>query len=144
LRQFFSQLEGSEGGSVFFRRTLHKRSGASLDNYALMAWVARVLMVGEADVEVSKDASKITKDFLAQVVHLSNRQDGPLAAKAFLARHGIALVIEPHLPKTRLDGAAMKSASGRPIVGLTLRHDRLDSFWFTLMHELAHLALHVT
>jgi len=23
-----------------------------------------------------------------------------------------------------------------------LRHDRLDSFWFTLLHELAHVALH--
>lgn len=27
-------------------------------------------------------------------------------------------------------------------MALTLRHDRLDNFWFTLMHELAHIALH--
>jgi HTH-type transcriptional regulator/antitoxin HigA len=27
-------------------------------------------------------------------------------------------------------------------VALTLRHDRLDNFWFTLCHELAHIALH--
>ena len=29
------------------------------------------------------------------------------------------------------------------MVALTLRHDRLDNFWFTLFHELAHVALHL-
>lgn len=29
-----------------------------------------------------------------------------------------------------------------PVIGLTVRHDRLDNFWFTLMHELAHISLH--
>ena len=29
-----------------------------------------------------------------------------------------------------------------PIIGLTLRHDRLDNFWFTLLHELGHVFLH--
>ena len=33
--------------------------------------------------------------------------------------------------------------TGHPVVVLTLRHNRLDNFWFTLMHELAHLALHM-
>ena len=32
----------------------------------------------------------------------------------------------------------------RPIVALTLRHDRLDNFWFALPHELAHVAKHLT
>src|SRR5258708_7952902 len=41
----------------------------------------------------------------------------------------------PPLPGTFLDGAAMVSASGVPVVGLTLRHDRIDNFWFTLLHE---------
>lgn len=37
----------------------------------------------------------------------------------------------------------MHDADGRPIVALTLRYDRVDNFWFTLMHELAHVALHL-
>jgi HTH-type transcriptional regulator / antitoxin HigA len=36
----------------------------------------------------------------------------------------------------------MISTSGIPVIGLTLRFDRLDSFWFTLLHEVAHIALH--
>ena len=41
------------------------------------------------------------------------------------------------LAKTYLDGAALKLADGTPVVGLTLRYDRIDSFWFCLLHELA-------
>jgi HTH-type transcriptional regulator/antitoxin HigA len=32
----------------------------------------------------------------------------------------------------------------RPIVALTLRHDRFDNFWFALLHELVHVARHLT
>ena len=28
------------------------------------------------------------------------------------------------------------------MIGLTLRSDRTDSFWFTLLHKCAHVALH--
>ena len=30
---------------------------------------------------------------------------------------------------------------GIPIVALTARHDRIDNFWFTLLHECAHVVL---
>lgn len=53
-------------------------------------------------------------------------------AKEFLADVGIALVIEPHFKKTELDGAAMLDSSV-PIVALTLRHDRLDNYWFAVV-----------
>jgi HTH-type transcriptional regulator/antitoxin HigA len=41
-----------------------------------------------------------------------------------------------------LDGAAIRLPNGAPLVAVTLRYDRLDNFWFTLCHELAHVALH--
>lgn len=69
-------------------------------------------------------------------------EKGPRLAKEFLADAGIALVFEPHFKKTYLDGAAMLDGSV-PIVALTLRHDRLDSFWFALMHELVHVQKHL-
>jgi HTH-type transcriptional regulator/antitoxin HigA len=64
-------------------------------------------------------------------------------AVEYLEKHGIAVVIEPHLKGTLLDGAALNDIDGTPIVGITLRHDRLDNFWFTLLHEVAHLWKHV-
>ena len=54
------------------------------------------------------------------------------------------MIVLPHLPHTYLDGACFSSPTGRPIIGVTLRHDRLDNFWFTLAHELAHSLLHLS
>jgi HTH-type transcriptional regulator/antitoxin HigA len=56
---------------------------------------------------------------------------------------GIHFVILNHLPKTYLDGACFSSPDGEPIIALTLRYNRLDNFWFTLIHELCHLHLHL-
>ncbi|MEH2002072.1 MAG: ImmA/IrrE family metallo-endopeptidase [Nostoc sp.] len=57
-----------------------------------------------------------------------------------LADLGVHFLIVPHLSKTYLDGAALYLNSN-PVIALTLRYDRIDSFWFTLMHELAHIVL---
>jgi HTH-type transcriptional regulator / antitoxin HigA len=51
---------------------------------------------------------------------------------------GIYFVIVPHLSKTYSDGAAFY-LDGHPVVALTLRYNRIDSFWFTLMHALGHI-----
>ncbi|NTU82080.1 MAG: ImmA/IrrE family metallo-endopeptidase [Chloroflexales bacterium] len=53
---------------------------------------------------------------------------------------GVRFVVVPSLPKTYIDGA-LCDPDGTPIIALTLRYDRIDAFWFTLLHELAHLAL---
>ena len=53
------------------------------------------------------------------------------------------LVVERHLQQTYLDGAAMLSEEGFPIIGMTLRHNRIDNFWFVLFHEIAHVYLHL-
>jgi len=83
-------------------------------------------------------------EFIRKVVGLSVLDDGPVQAGRFLAKSGIALVILNYLPGIHLDGAAMVGLSGKPVVAVTLRHDRLDNFWFTLAHELAHVVLHLT
>lgn len=55
-----------------------------------------------------------------------------------LLANGIHFVLVKNLPKTFIDGAAFWVA-GKPVIALSLRYDRVDSFWFTLMHELAHI-----
>jgi HTH-type transcriptional regulator/antitoxin HigA len=57
-----------------------------------------------------------------------------------LLNHGVRFVIVPHLKHTFLDGSVF-FLDRKPVIALTLRFDRIDSFWFTLMHELAHLVL---
>ena len=85
----------------------------------------------------------VTLDFLRHVARLSGSQDGPRRAREHLRETGIPLVIVEHLPRTYLDGAALRLGDGRPVVALTLRFDRLDNFWFCLLHELAHVGRHM-
>ena len=68
-------------------------------------------------------------------------KNGPSLVKEFLDQHGIALVVEKALSPW-LDGAAM-ICRNVPVVALTLRHDRVDNFWFVLMHELVHVLKHL-
>jgi HTH-type transcriptional regulator/antitoxin HigA len=115
-----------------------------MDQHALQAWTAQILRRAQKDpLAVAYKPGTVTFEFMQSLAHLSIEADGPLKAREFLAKHGIALVIEPHLPRTLLDGAALMSPSGTPVIGLTLRYDRIDNFWFCLMHELAHLARHL-
>jgi hypothetical protein len=37
----------------------------------------------------------------------------------------------------------MLLGDGTPVIGMTLRYDRLDNFWFCLLHELTHVARHL-
>ncbi len=75
---------------------------------------------------------------------MSYFENGPLLAREYLGKQGIHLIVAPHLPKTYLDGAAMLLPDGTPVIGLTLRYDRIDNFWFCLLHELAHVAKHLS
>lgn len=56
-----------------------------------------------------------------------------------LAEYGIRfLVIEP-LHNCKIDGATIWLNEDSPIIALSLRYDRIDAFWFTLLHEFAHV-----
>jgi HTH-type transcriptional regulator/antitoxin HigA len=120
----------------------HVRSGGKEDEYALNAWRIRVSLLAKEQELPEYKASTVTTEFVRDMVRFSYLDNGPILAKEFLAKNGIHFVVESHLPHTHLDGAAIKLPNGSPVVALTLRHDRLDNFWFTLCHELAHVALH--
>ncbi len=115
-----------------------------MDEYALAAWSARVAVrARENPPPVPFETGTVDVDFMREVAKLSWSDSGPLLAQEYLRKHGIPLIIEPHLPRTYLDGAAILVDADRPIIGLTIRHDRIDNFWWCLMHELAHIARHL-
>jgi HTH-type transcriptional regulator / antitoxin HigA len=56
-----------------------------------------------------------------------------------LEAHGIRFVVVEPLPSCKVDGVAMWLDGSSPAIGMSLRYDRVDSFWFTLCHELSHI-----
>lgn len=147
IRTFIEQSLGGAQAGVLTRRTFKGDAFAWPAIYSLTAWQARVLQKAAEDKEwISNpfEYEKLTEDFLRELVRLSRFADGPIKAVAALKSVGIAVVVEEHLAKTKLDGAAMLSGNGKPVIGLTLRFDRLDNFWFTLMHEVVHVWKHLS
>ena len=145
MREMIDRAGGMDVvGAALYRKNDHTRANAKTDPYALRAWCWRVLArANEEGPTADYERGTVTLDFLKKVAHLSWSEDGPRRAKELLARDGIALVIERHLPRTYLDGVALRLADGRPVIGLTLRDDRIDNFWFCLLHELAHVGRHM-
>jgi HTH-type transcriptional regulator / antitoxin HigA len=134
---------GLKACNALFRKTRSHRANAKTDTYALIAWSWHVRAQASAmKLEGNYREGSITLEFLRELSKLSRAEDGPVRAQKSLSKHGIALVVAKHLPRTYLDGAALKRDDGCPIVAVTLRFDRIDHFWFCLFHELAHVAMH--
>ena len=147
--EFIGDLIERAGGrevaaAALYRRNYQLRANAKMDPFALKAWCWQVLATANRN-RPSADYTPggVTLDFLHQIAQLSWSENGPKLAKELLAKNGIPLVIMQHLPKTYLDGAALRLGDGRPVIALTLRYDRIDNFWFCLLHELAHVGRHI-
>lgn len=143
VARYFAPLNSLRIGAVLYRRSELIRSARSMDKYSLMAWTARIQICAREIEHLQSYKGGINKAFMRELAHLSVSENGPTLAVEMLKAVGVALVIEPHLPGTYLDGAAIVVDEEFPVVGMTLRHDRLDNFWFTIMHELSHIALHL-
>lgn len=145
VHSFLAQVLPKEPSELLFRRRFQ---GVDIDDksyYSTLAWTARVLMRARemSGSLPSFDPAKITTDTLRDLARLSWLENGPRLAVEFLAKLGIVVIVEKRLKNAVIDGAAMLSEAGRPVIGLTLRIDRVDYFWFTLLHEVAHVWRHL-
>jgi len=146
MRKLIIQAGGVETVPfALFRQGKSARYNSKMDTYALTAWCIRVLALARENPLKNKyKKGSLKPSTLQEIARLSYFENGPLLAKEYLEKQGIYLIVVPHLPKTYLDGAAILMPDGTPVIGLTLRHDRIDNFWFCLLHELAHVAKHLT
>jgi HTH-type transcriptional regulator/antitoxin HigA len=138
-------LQGSGGRHA--PAALHRKSvraSGQVHEASIAAWEARVRQLAERDPPGKEFSPELIDDaWVAGLVALTLDPDGPAKAIPYLRAIGISLIVEPQLPGTLLDGAALCTFGSHAIIALTLRHDRLDNFWFTLLHELGHLKRHI-
>lgn len=136
LKKFFG-VESLDG-DVAFPVATHRTENLPYLNSAEKAWCFRARRMATA-----LPAPALRLDRLAQ----AEKELRKLAAYPKEARHltellagyGIRFVVLEPLPGAKIDGAAFWLDPSSPVIALSVRFDRIDAFWFTLMHEFAHV-----
>jgi len=108
-------------------------------NTAEQAWVFRARQIAAA-LPISSafhldHSHTVARDMRRLAAHPQEAKRAP----QLLARFGIRLVIVEPLATANIDGAAFWLNDRAPVIAVTIRYDRMDSFWHTLMHEYAHI-----
>jgi HTH-type transcriptional regulator/antitoxin HigA len=105
---------------------------------AQRAWICRVRDLA-ARQHVAKYSSVRLARAVAELPKLSTTDDTTRTVPSRLAGLGIRFVVATHLTGTKIDGGTVWLDESAPVVAVSFRYDRMDWFWFTLMHEIAHV-----
>jgi len=104
-----------------------------------LAWLYRVKQIA-SEVLVTGRYSEV--GIRAGVKKLDALLAAPEEARhvpRILSDCGVRFVIVETLQSAKIDGVCFWLDESSPVVGMTLRHDRMDNFWFVLRHELEHV-----
>jgi len=105
-----------------------------------VAWCVRALQLAKS-VPAQRFTNKSFEEGVPKLRALADFPENVRQISRVLSGMGIRFVVVEHLPKSKIDGAALWLGKGweHPVVALSLRYDRIDSFWHTLFHELSHI-----
>jgi HTH-type transcriptional regulator / antitoxin HigA len=123
--------------AIFSVATLRRDNEAALSP-AERAWCFRARNLAQAipfvaDFDKSRLATAAKK--LRQLAAYENEVE---RVAEMLAYYGVRFVVVEPLPGAKIDGAAFW-INESPVIAVSLRWDRIDAFWFTVMHEFAHV-----
>ncbi|EXB47951.1 ImmA/IrrE family metallo-endopeptidase [Acinetobacter sp. 1000160] len=133
--KFFNIYRNSPSKSLF-------KKTDSADQYLIDFWVSTVS--GKArflDDFLDKPYAGINRDFLRAFFDNFIKETNLTGIQNHLLEQGIYLIFESAKEGTKVDGVSLK-VNEKPVVAMSLRLKNLDSFWFTLLHELSHIVLH--
>jgi HTH-type transcriptional regulator/antitoxin HigA len=110
-------------------------------SYAL-TWY-RMASVCAQDIQVPAYRKPELQQLFASISGYTAKSDGVPSFLSQLNQCGVKFIVLPHLEKTYLDGAAFIQEEN-PVLVYTARYNRVDNFWFTIAHEIAHVLLHLS
>jgi HTH-type transcriptional regulator / antitoxin HigA len=107
---------------------------------AQLAWLYRVKAIAE-ELLVPAYTQAALERALPKLRSFMIAPEEARHVPRLLAECGIRLVIVQSLPSAKIDGVCFWLDETSPVIGLSMRFDRIDNFWFVLRHELEHVRL---
>ena len=103
-----------------------------------LAWLYRVRQIA-VDVLVPRYSPTAVKAAIRSLGNLLGSAEEARKVPGILSKCGIRFVVVESLKSAKIDGVCFWLNDMAPVIGMSLRHDRIDNFYFVLRHELEHV-----
>lgn len=103
-----------------------------------LAWLYRVKQIAD-EMLVAKYSQPAVEAAVGKLAGLRETVENARKVPRILAECGIRYVIVESLPSAKIDGVCFWLNDTSPVIGMSLRYDRIDNFWFVLRHEMEHV-----
>lgn len=103
-----------------------------------LAWLFRVKTIAGQQILSSYSPERLLAA-LDALKALLTIPDEIHQVPTILAQAGVHFVVVEALAGSKIDGACFWLKNQQPVIGMTLRFDRIDNFWFVLRHEIEHV-----
>jgi len=105
---------------------------------AQLAWFYRVRKIA-SEMIVAKYSKTALRNAVKKLKLLLSAPENIRKVPRILAESGIRFVIVETLSSAKIDGVCFWLDDVSPAIGMSLRYDRIDNFWFVLRHEIEHV-----
>jgi HTH-type transcriptional regulator/antitoxin HigA len=103
------------------------------------AWLYRVKQVAEG-IHVGRYSEAALREAVGRLSALRSAPEEARQVPRILAECGVRFAIVEPITGSRIDGACFwLDAAAKPVIGMSMRVDRIDNFWFVLRHEIEHV-----
>lgn len=103
-----------------------------------LAWLYRVKQIA-SELIASRYSPESVRAVVPKLHALLSAPEEARKVPRILAEAGIKFAIVETLPGAKIDGVCFWLNDMSPVIGMTMRYDRMDNFWFVLRHELEHV-----
>lgn len=103
-----------------------------------LAWLYRVKAIAEG-MMTGKYSQEAVEQAIKKIEPLRGHPESLRKIPRILGEAGIRFVIVQGLEGGKIDGVCFWLNEKSPVIGMTLRFDRIDNFLFVLRHELEHV-----
>jgi HTH-type transcriptional regulator / antitoxin HigA len=103
-----------------------------------LAWLYRVQEIAR-EMLVARYSQAAGRSAVDKLRNLLSAAEEARKVPRILAEAGIRYVIVESLPSAKIDGVCFWLNDTSPVIGMSMRYDRIDNFWFVLRHEMEHV-----
>ena len=139
INRFFGTNAVNDDCSFKFAAKQNARAYSQDISPVNLAWLQRVKNLAGEQVTNGKFSPSSVRQAIERLAALLLSPAEIRHVPRILSEAGIRFVIVETLPNSKLDAACFWLDDNTPVIGMSLRYDRIDNFWFALRHELEHI-----